>query len=143
MLPTTIGASGPAGLAAVGPVPAAATAPEVPLPWTPPPPAAVPAETELALPAPLPLTLPDPEVPGAEGATPFCGTTETAPCCDCCCATPAGNGPPLTAARMSSWVSRLPPQALTAIAGRITSVHHHRDPTRPAILRRLLSECVF
>ena len=60
MLPTTIGASGPAGLAAVGPVPAAATAPEVPLPWTPPPPAAVPAETELALPAPLPLTLPDP-----------------------------------------------------------------------------------
>src|SRR5437588_11448590 len=132
MLPTTIGASGPAGLAAVGPVPDAAPAWEVPLPRTPPP-AAAPPVAEVALPVPLELTPPVAAVLGTEGTAPFCGIVETAPCCSdcCCCACAVASGPPLTAATMVSWVSRLPPQALTASAGSTTSVHHHREPLRP------------
>jgi hypothetical protein len=124
-------------LAAVGPEPAAVPAEEVPPPTALPAPAPVAPVIEVALPAPLPLTLPLAEVPGAgESAlfcgtfAPFCGTFETAPCC---CA--VGSGPPLTAATMASCVRRLPPQALTAIAGNITIIHHHRELER----RRCLS----
>src|ERR1700704_3968954 len=127
------GASGPAGLAAVGPEAAEPPEREVPPPATVPAPAAVPPVTEVALPAAPPPTLPvTEEPPGAGCAPPFCGTVDTAPCCDCdcCCATPVGSGPPLTAERMASWGRRLPPQALTAIAGRIAIVHHHREPGR-------------
>src|SRR5438105_4393507 len=136
MLPSRMGGSGPAAAAVVRPEPVAAPGWAVPAPETAPAPAAAPPVTELvAFPAP-PLTPPAPAVPGRGCATPFCGSAETAlsgSCCCCWAAAPVDSGPPFTAVTMASCVRRLPPQALTAIAGRIASVHHRREPVRAAI----------
>src|SRR3977135_490606 len=119
-----MGAAGPPGLAAEGPEPGAAPAGELPL-LVPRPPA-----TGAMVLAPLSAATPAPEEPPGRGcARPFCGTVDCAPCCCgciCCEATAPGKGAPFTAATMASCVRRLPPQALTAIAGRTIIVHPHR-----------------
>src|SRR5438270_4495372 len=124
-----IGASGPAGCAALGAEPVA-TAAAGPPAATPARVAPVPTVTGIAPTAP-PAAAPDPAAPAEDVTPPLCAGAEIALCC--CCATPVRSGLPFAAATMSSWLRRLPPQALTAMAGSTASVHHHREPLCPAI----------